>query len=246
MAADERLTWLATPPWPSRSAERACSPIRSCADRIAHLRRHGPSPDPAATADLDAVLVSHLHRDHLDVPSLRQLDPDGRRWYVPRGAGRLPRRFGFTRCTANWPSARRAAVGGARVRAVPAIHDGRRFPGPGRRRSPRRSASRSGVPRPCTSRVTPSVFDGDGGARPAGIDVALLPVWGWGPGTLGAGHMDPAACGARGRRSFRPRSPSRSTGGRCSRVAWRAPAPRRRSSSRHGPSRGSSPSRRPG
>ena len=37
---------------------------------VAHLRR---GPAPAAPARLDAALVSHLHRDHLDLPSLRRL-----------------------------------------------------------------------------------------------------------------------------------------------------------------------------
>ena len=34
---------------------------------VAHLRRVVPAP--AAPAGLDAALVSHLHRDHLDLPS---------------------------------------------------------------------------------------------------------------------------------------------------------------------------------
>jgi L-ascorbate metabolism protein UlaG (beta-lactamase superfamily) len=43
---------------------------------------------------LDAVLVSHLHYDHLDYPSLERL---GRSVpvVVPRGAGRLLRRRRF-------------------------------------------------------------------------------------------------------------------------------------------------------
>ena len=39
---------------------------------------------------VDAVLISHLHHDHLDVPSLRQLGLD-KRLIVPNGAGALLR-----------------------------------------------------------------------------------------------------------------------------------------------------------
>ena len=38
--------------------------------RVAHLRRRRPL-DAATFADIDLVLLSHLHMDHLHVPSLR-------------------------------------------------------------------------------------------------------------------------------------------------------------------------------
>lgn len=42
--------------------------------RVAHLRRvaAGPTEPPPV---VDAVLISHAHLDHLDVPSLRRLRP---------------------------------------------------------------------------------------------------------------------------------------------------------------------------
>ena len=63
-------------------------------DRVAHLRRHVPPPPPDALRDIDAVLITHLHRDHLDLPSLRRI---GRRVpiIVPRGGGRMLLRRGF-------------------------------------------------------------------------------------------------------------------------------------------------------
>ena len=59
-------------------------------NRVAHLRR-AAKVDPAALRGVDAVLISHLHYDHLDLPSLQRL---GREMPViaPKGAGPLIRR----------------------------------------------------------------------------------------------------------------------------------------------------------
>ena len=37
------------------------------------LRRYGPLPDPATARHIDAVLISHLHLDHLDPSSLKMI-----------------------------------------------------------------------------------------------------------------------------------------------------------------------------
>ena len=42
--------------------------------RVAHLRRRRPLP-PADHADVDLTLLSHIHLDHLHLPSIRQLRP---------------------------------------------------------------------------------------------------------------------------------------------------------------------------
>ena len=200
VAAEERLTWIghATVALEIGGARLLTDPLLR--DRVAHLTRHGPTPDPAVTADLDAVLISHLHRDHLDLPSLRGL---GRAMalYVPRGAAAYLARLGFTRVH-ELAVGEEVAIGGARVRAVAATHDGRRHPG---RRGPVAEAIGFEV------RGTASVYfagDTDVFAEMAAlagrIDVALLPVWGWGP-TLGPGHMDPEAA-ARAAALVRPRA----------------------------------------
>jgi L-ascorbate metabolism protein UlaG (beta-lactamase superfamily) len=73
--------------------------------RVIHLRRE-TAVDPKALADADAILISHTHYDHLDLPSLDQLDLSAR-GIVPAGAGNLLRRRGFRRSARPTPSTRR-------------------------------------------------------------------------------------------------------------------------------------------
>src|SRR3954451_22513800 len=64
------------------------------APTVGLLRRVVPMPDPASWAGVDVVLISHLHADHLHIPSLRTLGRDVR-IVVPRGAGAWLRGRGF-------------------------------------------------------------------------------------------------------------------------------------------------------
>ncbi|THA67056.1 MBL fold metallo-hydrolase [Streptomyces sp. A0958] len=158
--------------------------------RFAHLRRRrGALPGPDA-AVADVVLISHLHSDHLHLPSLARVAP-GARLIVPHGSVRavpglrLLRRARGLRIT-EVTAGDEVRVGEVRVRAVPALHDGRRLPlGP--QRSPALGYVVEGAAR--------TYFAGDTGlfddmARAVGpVDVALLPVGGWGP-HLGHGHLD--------------------------------------------------------
>lgn len=159
------------------------------ARRLAHLRRRRGGPPPADAWRADVALVSHLHADHLHVPSLERLAP-GTRLLVPRGASRaVPalRRLRRLRVEEVAPGDV-VTVDGLRIRAVPARHDGRRLP-VGPHRSPALGYVVEGEAR--------TYFAGDTGlfedmARQVGpVDVALLPVGGWGP-YLGEGHLDAA------------------------------------------------------
>jgi L-ascorbate metabolism protein UlaG (beta-lactamase superfamily) len=156
-------------------------------DRLVHLRRQGSPVAAELTRDLDAVLISHLHHDHFDASSLRRLEPSVPT-LVPRGGGDLARRTG--RADVREMSAGETIeLGGVRVTAVPAIHDDRRGPGPrGVYAAPLGFVAENG------QRVyfagDTDVFDEMTEIAP--VDVALLPIWGWGP-SIGPGHMDPLA-----------------------------------------------------
>jgi L-ascorbate metabolism protein UlaG (beta-lactamase superfamily) len=153
-------------------------------DRIGPLDRQGRPPHPEAYEGVDAVVISHLHRDHLDLASLRHLHHRPL-IVVPRGAGDLMRRHGFHE-VAEVGVGDAVELDGVRLVATPALHNGFRPPfGPN-------ADSLGYVIEDDRRRV---YFAGDTDIFPrmsdlAGIDVALLPVWGWGP-TLGRGHLDP-------------------------------------------------------
>ncbi|MGW7435222.1 MBL fold metallo-hydrolase [Streptomyces sp. NPDC054849] len=161
------------------------------ARRLAHLRRRRGAMPPPEAAVADVVLVSHLHADHLHLPSLARLAA-GTRLLVPRGARRavpgLARVAGLRGLTVTEvaPGEEVAVRDDVRVRAVSARHDGRRLPfGP--HLAPALGYVVQGAAR--------TYFAGDTGlfdtmAEEVGpVDVALLPVGGWGP-YLGPGHLD--------------------------------------------------------
>src|SRR5512134_1177190 len=89
--------------------------------RVIHLLRDASAPPPRRP---DAVLLSHLHYDHLDLPSLARIGRDVP-LVVPRGARRFLR--GFRHVVETEPGAD-LEVGGVRVEVVEAVHDGRRLP----------------------------------------------------------------------------------------------------------------------
>jgi L-ascorbate metabolism protein UlaG (beta-lactamase superfamily) len=150
-------------------------------NRVFHLRRAVPV-DAKALRGVDTVLISHAHYDHLDLPSLEKLGKTVP-IVVPRGLGGLLRRRRFESIV-EIESGETLAVGGLEVRAVPAEHSG------GRPFGVRASALGYVV-----SGSRSVYFAGDtdlfeGMAELAPVDVALVPIWGWGP-ALGGGHLDP-------------------------------------------------------
>ena len=150
---------------------------------IGPLRRQCPLPDPD-TLNPDVVLISHLHGDHFDMASLKKLDRNVH-FIVPKGAGTYLKMRKFSQVT-EIESGESITIGEIKVSATRAVHGGRNLP--------------------WTPVVDPLGFliDGSFEIYFAGdtdlfdemaeigqqLDLALLPVWGWGP-NLGDGHMDP-------------------------------------------------------
>jgi L-ascorbate metabolism protein UlaG (beta-lactamase superfamily) len=150
--------------------------------RVLHLRRSPPLPLDGL-AELDAVLISHVHYDHLDLPSLGRL---GRKIAIvaPTGAGRVLGRRGFA-SVIELSAGDETRVGPLVVHAVPAEHAARRLLGP--------QVEALGYVVRGSKRLYYSgdtaLFPGMADLSPR-TDVALLPIWGWGP-SLGTGHLDP-------------------------------------------------------
>ncbi len=151
-------------------------------NRVAHLRRTVPV-DAKALRGVDAVLISHAHYDHLDLPSLEKL---GKKLpvVVPRGLGGLLRKRRFE-SVVEVEQQETIRIGALEVRAVPAEHEGSRGPF---------GVSASAIGYVVTGSTSvyfagdTDLFDGMAELRP--VDVGLVPIWGWGPG-LGPGHLDP-------------------------------------------------------
>ena len=178
------VTW-----WGHSSATVETGPARVAVDplltdRLFHLVRYAMTPG-AEAADADLVLVSHLHNDHCHVPSLARFAANVP-IVVPRGGERLLARLGRDRVVPVAPGdvVERAGV---RVEVLPATHDGRRHP------LAREQAPALGF------RVSHAAgswwYPGDTELRDdmasvGAVDLALVPVGGWGP-SLGDGHMHP-------------------------------------------------------
>jgi L-ascorbate metabolism protein UlaG (beta-lactamase superfamily) len=149
-----------------------------------HARRVAPAPPEDLLEGLNAVLVSHLHMDHLDFPSLRGLD---RRvpFVVTAGGGRVLRRRGFRDVT-EVDAGDEIALGPVHLEVTDARHDGRRWP-----LGPQVDAlgfllrgSGAGVYFAGDTDLYDAMADLAGR-----VDVALLPIGGWGP-RVGVGHLD--------------------------------------------------------
>ena len=212
--------------------------------RVLHLHRRSPI-DLEPLRSPDAFLISHAHRDHLDLPSLRRLDRRSTA-IVPRGLARPVERLGFERVV-EVDEGESVSIGSVEVRATHAEHD---------ERAPHRPSARRGS-RLFDQRLAPHLLrgrhvalPGDGRPRP-GSRPGADPDLGLGPdarqrraprprGRRGGcppapppgrrsdplGHVPPAAP----RRAPRSRVPEASRP-RTSSARWRRPRPRSRCAS---------------
>lgn len=157
--------------------------------RVAHLRRAVPLE---SVPDVDAVLLSHAHHDHLDLPSLRMVSA---RIVAPRGLADLLDGFDVLEVD----EGQEVEIGAVKVRATHAEHEGGR--------PPRGEGTALGFAVLGSRRIffagDTDLFDGMDGLV-TDLDLALIPVWGWGA-KLGRGkHLDPERA-AEAVRRLRPR-----------------------------------------
>ncbi len=155
-------------------------------DRLLHLRRYAATPT-AEAARAHVVLVSHLHHDHFHVPSLQRFDADVP-IVVPQGGERLLRGLSGRQVLPVEPGDE-LDVAGIRITVLPATHDWRRG----------HYSRVTGPPLGFRAEGTSGSFwfPGDTELRDdmasvEPVDLALVPIGGWGP-TLADGHMHPEA-----------------------------------------------------
>jgi L-ascorbate metabolism protein UlaG (beta-lactamase superfamily) len=157
-------------------------------DRFFFMQRNGHNygPDLLATRPPDIVLLSHLHYDHADLPSLRRLPPTTT-VIAPRGSGSyLARQTGVS--VHEVGEGDRVQVADVEISALPADH-----------------GNAYSHPRPMTTCLSYALrnrlsvyfagdtdrFDGmDDIGQEFDLDVALLPIWGYSH-RVGSGHLTP-------------------------------------------------------
>jgi L-ascorbate metabolism protein UlaG (beta-lactamase superfamily) len=160
------------------------------------VRSQSPAPE-SLWSGVDLVLISHSHWDHLDVGSLRLID--GAHVVVPRGMAAQLGRRGIRDVSEVVPGDVLDRPG-VRIETVTAKHRGFGPPVGG-------TDLAVGFVVAGPQRV---YFAGDTAwfaemarmVRP--VDVALLPVWGWGPTARGSEHLDPQGA-ARAAAAIAPR-----------------------------------------
>jgi len=153
-------------------------------NRIIHLGRTAPVPNQEMLRKVDLVLISHLHYDHLDMPSLRMLG-EKPLVCVPKGAGDFLRKKKIPNIR-ELEVGEEFVIGDIPIRTTIARHINTRHP--------------MGIQAECMGYLIGDqvtvYFPGDTQIFPEmacladRIDVALMPVWGWGP-SLGRMHMGP-------------------------------------------------------
>lgn len=166
--------------------------------RVGPLVRAAPPLTADTWSDIDLVLVSHSHWDHLDLGSLLLLGLD-MPLVVPTGFGPRLRARGFRDVHEVTPGDV-IEIAGLTVETVPALHRGFGPPiGPtdlavGYLISGTRTVYFAG---------DTALFAGMS-ELDRGLDLALIPVWGWGPRARAADHLDPLGA-ARAVEIIRPR-----------------------------------------
>jgi L-ascorbate metabolism protein UlaG (beta-lactamase superfamily) len=148
-------------------------------------RDRGAVPSPEAWTGTDLVLLSHLHHDHADLRSLRRLGQ------VPILTGRRNAEWLRTKGLAGTALDGWTRVGDVGVRLVPAVHRSRRMPHrPNDAHGHLVVSPDAAVWVAGDTSLYAGMSDLPGLADRRRIDVAVVPIGGWGP-RLSPGHLGP-------------------------------------------------------
>ncbi len=153
-------------------------------ENVGPLRRIASPVSPRLSAGIDVVMLSHLHADHAEIRSLRKLGASSV-VLAPRGAGRWLHRRGVRNVHELSPG-EGVHVGRVHIVATPARHERRRHAF-GVQADPIGFVA-SGSQALYFAGDT-DLFD-EMSTLAGSVEVALLPIAGWGP-KLGPGHLDP-------------------------------------------------------
>jgi L-ascorbate metabolism protein UlaG (beta-lactamase superfamily) len=155
------------------------------------LRRRGPGPPAAAWSGPAAILLSHLHHDHAELRSLRLLpgvpvlaNPANAAWAARKGL------TGRGLAEGEW--ARVGDEPGVDVRLVDAVHHSRPMPHRPNQACGHLVRGPSAVVWIAGDTALHSGMAHLAELAGAAVDLAVVPVGGWGP-RLSPGHLDPEA-----------------------------------------------------
>jgi L-ascorbate metabolism protein UlaG (beta-lactamase superfamily) len=156
------------------------------------LRRRGAAttaPQDEAWSGADAVLLSHLHHDHAEVSSLRKLAgvpvltaPANAAWVTKKGL------VGRGLAEGEWVPI--GDAGDVAVRLVPAVHGSRPMPHRPNAANGHLVRGPSGVVWVAGDTDLYPEMAGHPELAGSAVDVAVVPIGGWGP-RLSPGHMGP-------------------------------------------------------
>jgi L-ascorbate metabolism protein UlaG (beta-lactamase superfamily) len=167
-------------------------------ERVGPLTRTSGPPAARLWSDIDAVLISHSHWDHLDYGSLKLMGTQTPILARVGMAGEFERR-GFHHVT-ELDEGDVHELRGVRIEAVHAAHKGFGPPVGGTELClgfmiwGSRSIYFAGD----------TAFFAEMATFDVGLDLALIPVWGWGPTAKPAEHLDPMGA-ARATAVIKPR-----------------------------------------
>jgi L-ascorbate metabolism protein UlaG (beta-lactamase superfamily) len=153
-------------------------------DRVLHLKRRNFSGNQwlQGQPKPDLILLSHLHLDHLHIPSLKRLPKDVP-LIVPKGSARWLS-YVVNRPLIELSPGDDYTIGDVTIHVTFAEHGGN-MPIIGLAQGYMLSGEKT-VYFPGDTDIFPQMSE----LAEFDIDLALIPIWGWGP-TQGAGHLDP-------------------------------------------------------